>query len=304
MNIYLHRFAVLTACCTLLLLIAGALVTSNDAGDSVPDWPLSYGSLLPPMVGNIIYEQSHRYAAATVGLLTLALAAWIAAAEKRAWVKWTGWAALAGVVAQAGLGGLRVLNPGHSMPISIVHAGVAQLFLCTVVALCVFTSRWWMSDSRPMDAPDSKLRGLAWATFVFTFVQLLLGATFRHFRGEFNPHLVIAPHVLNAFAVLGMTMVTGRAIRLRHAGVAALRRPAVFLSALVGTQMLLGMIAYMTVLANRQAPQPLGLMVWATVMHLVLGAVVLAVSVVLALVAHRLLKPAASTAEAAERAAA
>ncbi|PYU32266.1 MAG: cytochrome oxidase biogenesis protein CtaA, partial [Acidobacteria bacterium] len=52
----LHRFALFTAGCTLLLLVAGALVTSNDAGLSVPDWPLSYGSLTPPMVGGIRYE--------------------------------------------------------------------------------------------------------------------------------------------------------------------------------------------------------------------------------------------------------
>ena len=39
----LHRFAILTSGFTVLLLMAGALVTSNDAADSVPDWPLAYG---------------------------------------------------------------------------------------------------------------------------------------------------------------------------------------------------------------------------------------------------------------------
>src|SRR3989454_5733681 len=63
----LHRFALFTAGCTLLLLVAGALVTSNDAGLSVPDWPLSYGSLTPPMVGGIRYEHSHRLIASFVG---------------------------------------------------------------------------------------------------------------------------------------------------------------------------------------------------------------------------------------------
>src|SRR5437899_9420341 len=83
----LHRFALFTAGCTLLLLVAGALVTSNDAGLSVPDWPLSYGSLTPPMVGGIRYEHSHRLIASFVGLLTIVLAVWLWLREPRPWVR-------------------------------------------------------------------------------------------------------------------------------------------------------------------------------------------------------------------------
>jgi len=50
-NVWLHRFAVVVSICTLFLVVAGGLVTSNDAGLSVPDWPLSYGSWMPPMIG-------------------------------------------------------------------------------------------------------------------------------------------------------------------------------------------------------------------------------------------------------------
>ena len=91
-----HRFAVFTACCTFLLLIAGALVTSNDAGLSVPDWPLSYGSLLPPMVGGIFYEHGHRMIATLVGILSIVLAVWLWRVESRRWVRWLGVAALGG----------------------------------------------------------------------------------------------------------------------------------------------------------------------------------------------------------------
>src|ERR1700680_530742 len=95
-NRNVHRFALFTACCTFLLLIAGALVTSNDAGLSVPDWPLSYGSLTPPMVGGIFYEHGHRMMAAFVGLLSIALAIWLWRAEPRrpfqsqsqSWLRW------------------------------------------------------------------------------------------------------------------------------------------------------------------------------------------------------------------------
>ena len=70
----MHVYAVSTACCTFLLLVAGALVTSNDAGLSIPDWPLAYGSVHPPMVGGIAYEWSHRVIATCIGLLTIGLA--------------------------------------------------------------------------------------------------------------------------------------------------------------------------------------------------------------------------------------
>src|SRR5579864_6167612 len=73
----LHRYAVFTAACTFVLLNAGALVTSNDSGLSIPDWPLAYGSFLPPFVGGIRYEYTHRVMATCVGLLTIGLAVWL-----------------------------------------------------------------------------------------------------------------------------------------------------------------------------------------------------------------------------------
>ena len=87
-NRSLHRYAVFTGLSTFLLLIAGALVTSNYAGLSIPDWPLAYGSLVPPMVDGIRYEYTHRVVATFVGLLTIGLATWLWGAEKRIWLRW------------------------------------------------------------------------------------------------------------------------------------------------------------------------------------------------------------------------
>ena len=142
----LHQYAVFTACCTFLLLIAGALVTSNDAGLSIPDWPLAYGSLTPPMVGGIRYEFTHRVIATCIGFLTIILAAWLWRAEKRPWMRWLGLAALGGVIAQGILGGMtvRMFQPP---PVSAAHATLAQLFFSTVVAIAVFTSSWWNGSS-------------------------------------------------------------------------------------------------------------------------------------------------------------
>src|SRR5215831_3194941 len=106
----LHRFAVILACATFLLIIAGALVTSNDAGLSIPDWPTSFHSFkVPSLTGGIRYEWSHRAIAGSIICLTVSIAIWTWIADKRRWMKWLGVAALSTILAQAVLGGLTVL---------------------------------------------------------------------------------------------------------------------------------------------------------------------------------------------------
>src|SRR5947209_15025171 len=109
----LHRFAKVVVASTVLLILAGSLVTSHDAGLSVPDWPTSYGwnmFTFPPSmwVGGILYEHGHRLIASTVGFLTIVLAAWLWRAESRRSVRNLGLAAVAAVILQGLLGGLTV----------------------------------------------------------------------------------------------------------------------------------------------------------------------------------------------------
>src|SRR3954463_8026608 len=118
---WLHRFAVVLAGCTLFLVIAGASVTSNQAGLSVPDWPLSYGKVMPEMKGGVFYEHGHRMIATLVGFLTVILAIWIWRADERPWMRRLGLWALAAVIVQGVLGGMTVkfMLP---KPVSIAHA--------------------------------------------------------------------------------------------------------------------------------------------------------------------------------------
>src|SRR5690349_22792780 len=97
---WLHRYAVALAVCTLFLVIAGASVTSNEAGLSVPDWPLSYGKVMPEMEGGIFFEHGHRMVASTVGFLTIILAFWLWRADPRAWMRRLRFAALGAVIFQ------------------------------------------------------------------------------------------------------------------------------------------------------------------------------------------------------------
>lgn len=281
----LHRFVVFTTACTFLLLIAGALVTSNDAGLSVPTWPFAPGTILPRMVGGVFYEYSHRMIAGFVALLTVALAAWVWQREPRRWVRWLGVGALGLVIVQAVLGGITVL---FDLPaaISTAHAAAAQLFFCTLVALSLFTGDWWQSDRVPGagDAPPG-LRAISTATVCVIFLQLILGAAFRH--NAFG----VLPHVFGAGLVTGMVAWTATIVYCRHRDVAPLRRAAKLLLWLLGLQLALGVAAYWAVLYQQTLPQPYPLPVFLTVAHVVNGALTLAASLLLALTAFRLFHP-------------
>src|SRR3954454_22256833 len=136
----LHRFAVVLSCSILILIVAGALVTSEDAGLSVPDWPTSFGSIYktPPMVGGVKFEHSHRMIAEGVGLLTIVFCIAAFRIDRRKWLRNVSLAAIATVIAQGILGGLTVL---YFLPwyISSAHAALGQTFFAIAVLLAVYT---------------------------------------------------------------------------------------------------------------------------------------------------------------------
>src|SRR5947207_7746480 len=100
MNRGLNRFATLVACATFFLIIAGALVTSNDAGLATSDWQLSNGQVFPKMVGNLFWEHGHRMVATTVGLLTITLIVYLFLKEERWWARCVGLLGLLAVIIQ------------------------------------------------------------------------------------------------------------------------------------------------------------------------------------------------------------
>lgn len=281
----LHRYILFLAMCTFLLLVAGALVTSNDAGLSIPDWPLAYGTLVPPLVGGIRYEFGHRVIASFVGLLTTILAGLLWRYEPRKWVRSLGWAALGIVVAQGILGGLtvRMFQPPA---VSAAHATFAQLFFCTVVSLVLFTGRWWRSDLEPIGDPASpRIATLAIAAVVAVFLQLVLGAVFRH-RG-----FGIVPHLVGAAVVTVLLFWLAGALRRRFRQAAPLRGSARLLHILLGLQLGLGGAAWWSRVWNAEFPQPMPLMVGLTVAHTVVGALLLAATLIVTLISGRIVRP-------------
>jgi heme a synthase len=284
-NRAVYRFAVLTSCCTVLLLMAGALVTNNDAGDSVPDWPLAYGRLIPPLVGGIRFEYTHRVVAGIVAILTLILAVWLTFAKlQRPLAKLLGWTALVLVLAQAALGALRVYEV-HPMLSATAHATLAQIFFITVVGLSLYLSPWWEKDlPRLEDSKSPSLRTLTALTTLAILAQLILGAAFRH--GAFG----IRPHLWGAGVVTFMVVWAGRAAKKRFRDNRDLRRATILLHSFFGLQILLGFAAWYAVrVIAPESPQPTVMFVTLTVAHVLGGALTLAVSVIFTLTAFRLI---------------
>src|SRR5262245_54619839 len=288
-----HRFAVLVAIATFFLIIAGANVTSHDAGLAVPDWPLSFGKFFPQMVGNVFWEHGHRMIATGVGLLTIALAVYLQIKERRTWVKRLGWAALAAVIAQGLLGGLTVklLLP---LAVSAAHATLAQLFFLITVSLAVFTSRSWIElpERSLEDVESPTIRSLGVLALAVILVQLVLGATLRHsatWDQELPLGLLLA-HIAGALTVTVVLGVTVTRVLWRHRNEQYLARPAFVAAGLLIIQLGLGIAAYLTRRASPFDPQPLTPMVAVTVAHVACGALVFAATIVLTLRAFRLMR--------------
>lgn len=288
-----NRFAWVVACATFFLILAGAAVTSHDAGLATYDWPLSNGQFFPQMVGNLFWEHGHRLIASAVGLLTIALAVSLQIRERRSWVRRLGWIAVAGVVAQGLLGGLTV-KMNLPLAVSTAHATLAQLFFLTTVSLVVFTSRSWITarSSLPEGANGISARGLCVASLTLILAQLVLGGTLRHSAtwDQFLPTWLLAAHIAGAIIVSIVLGFTAFTLLLRHRDEKFLTRPAVVALALLFLQLLLGLAAYITRAASPYGPQPLKPMILATIAHVACGALVFAATIVLTLRAFRVLR--------------
>ena len=293
-SLALHLYARVVCLATLFLIFAGGMVTSTGSGLAVPDWPLSYGQVMPPMVGGIFYEHGHRLIATLVGMLTIGLAVWLQRRDPRSWVRKLGWAALGAVCLQGLLGGLTVI---FMLPtaISVSHAGLAELFFALTVALAWFTSPGFRNPVVHAE-PERRISfpTLTLVTSLAVYMQILLGALMRHtgaglaipdfplaFGGLVPPDFsggvaVHFAHRLGAVAVAGMAVwVFARVLR-DHRSHAELVRPVALLVSLVLLQVGLG---GWTIWSGKSAVP--------TSLHVVTGAATWGTSVYLALRARR-----------------
>ena len=296
-----HRLSVLTAATTLLLIFVGGLVTNTGSALAVPDWPTTFGynMFLYPwskMVGGIFYEHSHRLIGSTVGLLTVSLAASLWLAEPRRWVRRLGLVAVVAVIIQGVLGGLRVVLVQHQL--AILHACLAQAFFALLVSLAVLTSRFWQdAAAAPRLVDGARLRATALSTACLIYAQTVFGALLTHTGTRLGAHLLVAALVTGSVLRLAVRIFGGQAERRE------LRRPLLFLSALLIVQLSLGLSVYLwryTAVSVALAP---GLGVMFQALHRIVGTALLGAAVLLAVRIIRLAgvaRPEAAPADQAE----
>jgi cytochrome c oxidase assembly protein subunit 15 len=160
-NLWLHRFALLTAGATFLLLGAGGLVTSHGVGMAVPDWPNTYGYNLfffpfSKWVGGIFYEHTHRLLGSGVGLPTGILALWLYGRLARPFMRWAG-----AVLVILGIADEFLFPKRWADGIVLGSAGLAMLGASVFWPRCEPAAKW--------------LRRLGWIAFAAVVVQGVLG---------------------------------------------------------------------------------------------------------------------------------
>jgi len=267
-NIGLRRFSKLTCFSTLFLIFAGGMVTSTGSGLAVPDWPLSYGTLFPPMVGGIFYEHGHRMVAALVGLLVLCLTIWLSVAEKRGWVRTLGFWALAVAIVQGVLGGLTVLF-FLPTPISVSHAVLAQTFFIFTILIAYSQSKERELAEKSARDVNPRILKLSLLFSILVYVQLIWGATMRHMGPGLFLFLI---HLLGATVIAAVLCWLNIVFLKSDKKESRILSTLFHLDLLTLAQLLLGIS---TVLTRKSAV--------ITSVHVMTGAVVLGLSVVLVL---------------------
>ncbi len=182
-------FATLGATWVFVLVTLGAFTTSIGAGMAFPDWPLSHGSMNPRgwlQDISMFAEHSHRLSGMMMGLIAIALAAWLWRREERRWLRQLGLWALGIVILQGLIGGQRVTLdalhvPGFEMSLGqmlrIPHGILAQIYVCVLIAVATASTRHWIERTAPLGAT---VRRLGVACCVLLLGQLTVAATMRH----------------------------------------------------------------------------------------------------------------------------
>jgi len=233
------------------------------------------------MVGGILYEHSHRLLGALVGLLTIVLALGLWLQESRLWLRWLGVVAVAAVILQGVLGGLRVVLLQQTL--AIIHACFAQAFFMLLVSIAFFTApQHDASLAEPPAADLGRLRRLCVVTTGLIYMQVVFGAILRHTGSRLDAHLLFAGLV--ALHVLIINMHVWR----HHIEQSLLVRPVMLLAVLLMLQLSLGLGAYLVRYTAMAAMVTDFTGVSLTTSHLAVGSVMLVTCLILTLRTYHL----------------
>ncbi len=287
-------FAIVLACATLPLITAGGLVTAFGVGMAVPDWPQSYGynmflfplSKMQSAQGNF-YEHAHRLMGSLVGTTALALAIYTTITDRRGWMKLFAWGIGVAIAIQAVLGGLRVTE--NSIPLATIHGIFAQIVLASMVCFAAAGSRL---NNRPLEAQSGTTDRFFPSTLLLAMLlQLTLGALVRQ-----RVDSMVYVHIMMAAVVTLLALACGFRAAVLHGGLKPLKYAGIAIMALVGIQLLLGIVALVLRPAADAPRTPQGAL-WTTA-HQANGALLLAACTVLWTLSMRVTKSSEPPAEA------
>jgi cytochrome c oxidase assembly protein subunit 15 len=284
-NPWLHRYSLLVAIGTLGLVAEGAAVTTRGAGLSIPDWPLAYGTLLPPVVGLAKLQLVHRVTGAVAIGGVIWLGIWVCVRDRRSWVKWLGASLPAVMIAEVLLGGAAVLM---QLPkaISVLHACLAHLCLGIAGTLAMATGPGWLAPpGYVQDYGWPTLRSMAVWTPVLVFLQILLGALYRHRVTG------VIPHILGAMFVTGIVLLFSLFVLTQFPKHEPLKRAAMIVLLTVFVQVMLGVFTYMSRLAGGDELARGLAETLVTVAHVATGGVLFVCSILLGIQIRRHVLP-------------
>jgi cytochrome c oxidase assembly protein subunit 15 len=310
--------AIVAAVAVFLLLVTGGLVTSLESGLAVPDWPNSFGHnmLLYPisqMKGGIYYEHAHRLFGMLVGVTALVMLGVVWREDSRRLVRMLAIAFIVIVCAQGLLGGLRVtgnitsatsgteLRP--STLLAIVHGMFGQIVFATACVIACIASTSWKSTTPAVAVADAgRVRALPIMLLCALLVQLFLGASYRHLQvpphdglPAQHPSWPIWCHIAGAIVVLVLAVITGALAGSRARNIKPVRILGKGLVHAVGLQVALGVGALVVVLIRVDEKIP-GYEVLVTSAHQAIGALLLAMTAMLAALSLRFVAEPASAA--------
>lgn len=284
-SVWLHRYSLVVTAGVLGLIGSGAAITTLGAGLAIPDWPLAYGRVTPELTGLAGLQFFHRITAAIVAASVVGLGIWVWVREQRVWVRWLGLLGMVAMTAEVLLGGAAVLM---QLPkaLSVIHACLAQLCFGTVSTIAMVSGPdWRASFDRVQDYGWPTLRSMAVWTPVLVFLQMILGALYRHrITG-------VLPHILGAMFVTGVVLLFGMFVLTQFPKHEKLKQAAVAVLLTVFVQVMLGVFTYMSRLAGGDELAPGLAETLVTVAHVATGAVLFACSILLGIQIRRHVSP-------------
>jgi len=241
----------------LLSLLLGAAVTSGAPG----------------------FEKLHEIVSSLASVPIAIVGIWMVA-KRPATSEWTklGWTLLIVVVAEGGLGSFQQ-TPG----LGILHALLGQILVAAMFAAMVCTGSAWNRDPELVeDHGWPSLGSLGKITPVFVLGQIALGAAFRH------KAMGVLPHLMGAMVIVLLILCICIFVMQQFPAHSTLRPCANLLMALAFAQIFLGIAAF-TVRTMSTISAPVVIAV--TSAHASIGALVLAVAVILQMWIRRHVRP-------------